>query len=157
MSNRKIYIEETNERINEFSFSYMFNSNLHTNKKFREQVKACLSNTFGADTSKHINKTLMKSNTRVLALVFLNEHGTINPRKMFKVLSCVIYKIIDRYVCIDYLGTEMKKISELVLDCTLKTKHEGMDYDSLFGIGIPDILLNMLSCHGFLNNNEFFL
>ena len=29
-----------------------------------------------------------------------------------------------------------------------------MDYDNLFGIGIPDILLNMLSCHGFLNNND---
>ena len=29
-----------------------------------------------------------------------------------------------------------------------------MDYDNLFGIGIPYILLNMLSCHGFLNNNE---
>ena len=36
----------------------------------------------------------------------------------------------------------------------LKSKHEGMDYDNLFGIGIPDILLNMLFCHGFLNNNE---
>ena len=36
----------------------------------------------------------------------------------------------------------------------LKTKHEGMDYDNLFGIGITDILLNMLSCRGFLNNNE---
>ena len=30
--NRKIYIEETNERINEFSFLYIFNPNLHTNK-----------------------------------------------------------------------------------------------------------------------------
>ena len=30
MSNRKFYIEETNERINEFSFAYMFNPNLHT-------------------------------------------------------------------------------------------------------------------------------
>ena len=29
-----------------------------------------------------------------------------------------------------------------------------MEYDNLFGIGIPDILLKMLSCHGFLNNNE---
>ena len=36
----------------------------------------------------------------------------------------------------------------------MKTRHEGMDYDNLYGIGIPDILLNMLSCHGFLNNNE---
>ena len=29
-----------------------------------------------------------------------------------------------------------------------------MEYDNLFGIGIPDILLKMLSCHRFLNNNE---
>ena len=29
-----------------------------------------------------------------------------------------------------------------------------MEYYNLFGIGIPDILLNMLSCHGFFNNNE---
>ena len=74
---------------------------------------------------------------------------------MFKVLSCVIYTIIDRYVCIDSLGTEINKISELILGCTLQTKHECMDYDNLFGIGIPDILLNMLSWHGFLNNNEY--
>ena len=64
---------------------------------------------------------------------------------MLKVLSCVIYTIIDKYVCIDYLGTEKKKISELRLGCTLKTKHEGMDYDNLFGISIPDIFMNMLS------------
>ena len=73
---------------------------------------------------------------------------------MFKVLSCVIYTIIDRYVYIDYLVTETKKISELRLGCTLKTKHEDMDYDNLFGIGIPDILLNMFSCRRFLNKNE---
>ena len=54
----------------------------------------------------------MKQNTRVLALVVFYELGNINPRKMFKVLSCVIYTIIDRYVCIDYLGTEKNKISE---------------------------------------------
>ena len=75
---------------------------------------------------------------------------------MFKVLSCVKYTIIDRYVCIDYLGTELNKISELRLGCTLKTKHAGIDYANLFGVGIPDILLNMLSHHGFLNNKGFF-
>ena len=69
-------------------------------------------------------------------------------------LGCVIYTIIERYVCIDYLGTETKKISELRLSRTLKTKNEEMDYDNLFGIGIPDIYMNMLSCQGFLNNNE---
>ena len=30
-----------------------------------------------------------------------------------------------------------------------------MDYDNLFRIGIPDILLNTLSCQVFLNNNEY--
>ena len=29
------------------------------------------------------------------------------------------------------------------------------DYDNLLGIGIPDLLLNLLSCHGFSKNNEF--
>ena len=89
----------------------------------------------------------------MLALVVFYELGNINPRKMFKVLSCVIYSIIDRYVCIDYLCTEIKKISRLKRERSLKTKHEGMDYDNLFGIGIPDILLNILSCHGFKKMN----
>ena len=64
---------------------------------------------------------------------------------MFKVLSCLIYTIIYIYVCIEYLGTEKKKISELRLVCTLQTKHDGMDCDNLFGIGIPDILLTTIT------------
>ena len=78
----------------------------------------------------------MKRDTRVLALVFCYDLGNFNPRKMFRVLSCVIYTIIDRYVCIEYLGTETKKISELRLGCSLKTKYEDMDYDKLFGIDV---------------------
>ena len=69
MSNRKIWIEETNQRINEFSFAYMLNMHLNKNKVFKDQVKTCLNNTFGADTNKDINKTLMNRDTRVLALV----------------------------------------------------------------------------------------
>ena len=154
MSNRKIWIVEINQRINEFSFAYMLNLHLNINKSFKDQVKTCLSNTFCADTNKHINKTLMNQYTRVLAFVVFYEHGTFNPRKMFKVLSCVIYTIIDRYVCIYYLGSETNKISELNLGCSLKTRHENKDYDNLFGIGISDIFMNMLSCQRFLNNNE---
>ena len=36
-----------------------------------------------------------------------------NPKKYFKVLSCVIYTTIKNYVCIDYLAFQPKKISEL--------------------------------------------
>ena len=58
MSKSYLLIEETSQRINEFSFGCMFNPTLYTNKVFREQVKACLKNTFGTDTNKHIHKTL---------------------------------------------------------------------------------------------------
>ena len=87
----------------------MLNPHLNTNKAFKDQVKTCLSNTFGADTNIHINKTLMNQYKRVLALVVFYELGNFNPRKIFKVLSCVIYTIIDRYVCIEYLCTEKKE------------------------------------------------
>ena len=53
MSNIKIYIEETNQHINDFSFAYMLNPHLNMNKAFKDQVKTCLSNTFGADTNLH--------------------------------------------------------------------------------------------------------
>ena len=29
-----------------------------------------------------------------------------------------------------------------------------MDDNNLFGIGIPDLLLNILSCHGYLKNDD---
>ena len=70
---QKIYIEEKNERINEFSFAYMFNPTLHTNKVFKEQVELCLKEIFGADTNKQINVILKRPNTRVIALIFIVE------------------------------------------------------------------------------------
>ena len=71
MSKRKVFIEVTNERINEFSFAYMCNPHLHINKMFTEQVKICLSRTFGSDTVKQINVILKKRNTRVIALIMI--------------------------------------------------------------------------------------
>ena len=59
-------------------------------------------------------------------------------------LSCVIYTIIYKYVCNDYLGTEKLKVSDLKIGCTVSSKNNGMDYNNLFVIGIPDLLLNML-------------
>ena len=61
--------------------------------------------TFGAITQPYIRTILEKNNTRVLALFMLYETRK-NPRKDFKVLSCVIYTIIRNYVCIDYLACE---------------------------------------------------
>ena len=69
-------------------------------------------------------------------------------------LSSVIYTIIVKYVRINYLGFEKSKLSYLRLGCTGKNKHNDMDYENVLGIGVPDLLLNWLSCHGFLKNIE---
>ena len=75
-----------------------------------------------------------------------------NPKKFFKVLSCVIYTIISIYVCIDYLDSESRQISELALGPGGGYKHEEKSYDKILGIGNPDLLMNLMSCHGFLKN-----
>ena len=45
MSKSYFWIEETNQRIKTFSFSYMLNPNLYENKVFKDQSKACFKNT----------------------------------------------------------------------------------------------------------------
>ena len=46
MAKSYIWLEETNQHINEFSIGYMMNPNLSMNKYFREQVKLCMKTTF---------------------------------------------------------------------------------------------------------------
>ena len=60
MDKSYIWLEETNQRINEFSIVYMMNPNLYKNKDFIEQVKRCLKDTFGPSTNIHIGKILLK-------------------------------------------------------------------------------------------------
>ena len=153
MSKIYIWIEETNQHINEFSIGYMMNQNLYRNIFFKDQVELCFKHTFGPDTNSRINKTLQKK-TRVLALVIFYDSGEIIIRKLFRVLSCVIYTIVDKCVCIDYLVSKKSKLGDLKIGFTGSRKHNGMYYNNLLGIGIPDLLLDLLSCHGFLNNND---
>ena len=68
MSKSYIWLEETNQRINEFSVGYMMNPTLNRNIAFKDQVRVRLKQIFGPDTNSHISKTLQKLNTRVLAL-----------------------------------------------------------------------------------------
>ena len=69
-----IWLEETNQRINEFSIGYTMNKNLDNNKAFKEQVNGCMKNTLGPPTNTHIGRILLKYNTRVLALVMFYEN-----------------------------------------------------------------------------------
>ena len=59
--------------------------------------------TLGAITQPHNISTWPKKKTRVLALIMFYESRADNPKKTFRVLSCVIYTIIKSYVCIDDL------------------------------------------------------
>ena len=47
-----------------------------------------------------------------------------------------------------------KKLSDLRLGVSGSYKHLDKKYDNVLGFGIPDLLLNLLSCQGFLKNNE---
>ena len=154
MAKSYIWLEETNQRINEFYIGYMMNPNLIINKAFKEQVKVCMKTTISTSTMTHIIKILLKPNTRVLALVMVFDNRNKYAKKMSRVLSCVIYTIISKYVCIDYLGYDKSKLSYLRLGVTGRYKNLDKNYENLLGFGIPDILLNLLSCQGFLKNNE---
>ena len=67
---------------------------------------------------------------------------------------CNIYNY--KQLCyIDYLGSEKSKLSDLHLGVTERYKHLDKKYDNVLGFGIPDLLLNLLSCHGVLKNNEY--
>ena len=55
-----IWIEETKERINEFSIVYMINPYLNINKAFKEQVTKCMKTTLVTVTQPHISKILSK-------------------------------------------------------------------------------------------------
>ena len=70
--------------------------------------------TFSTSTMTHISKILLKPNTIVLALGMFFDNRK-NAKKVFIVLSCVIYKIISNYFCIDYLGSEKTKLNDLRL------------------------------------------
>ena len=73
MAKSNIFLEETNECINEFSIGYMINTSLSINKSFKNQGNKCMKTTFGAMTQQHPSKILSEKNTRVLALFMFYE------------------------------------------------------------------------------------
>ena len=81
MAKSYIWLEETNQRINEFSIGYMMIPNLSINKSFKERDKICLKTTFSTTTLSHISKILLKLDTRVIALVMFHENRKKMQRK----------------------------------------------------------------------------
>ena len=105
---------------------------------------------FGPIKQYHIRATLSKKKTRVLALLMFYETRADNPKKYFKVLSCVIYTIIKNYVFIYYLAWQSNKLSEINAGSVRRSKHGDKKIDNILGIGIPFLLMNIMSYRGFL-------
>ena len=59
------------------------------------------------------NKCYEKKNMCVITLVIFYDNITTNSTKLFRVLSCVLYFVINNYVCIDYICCQYKTISEI--------------------------------------------
>ena len=91
MAKSYIWLEEKNQRVNEFSIGYMMNPNLNMNKVFREQMKVCLKTTFSTSTMTQISKILLKPNTRVLSLVMFYDNRKKCKENIQSVELCIIY------------------------------------------------------------------
>ena len=80
-----------------------------------------------------------------MAQIMIYENNGVNEKKVYRVLNCVVYSLIENYVCIGYLSCQSKTLSFI----SYKPTFEQPSLNLLLGIGIPELLLNLVSCHGF--------
>ena len=88
----------------------MINPYLCINKIFREKNQKCLGCYFSTKTMKAIRYCLMNKNTYVMALLMIYENSGKYIGKVYRVLSCVVYTLIDNYVCIYYISCQTKTL-----------------------------------------------
>ena len=89
----------------------MINRKLNISKAFIEQMDKCIILLLVQSHNIFLETQKKKEKTRVFVLLMFYEIRK-NTKKAFKVLSCVIYTIINNNVCIDYLPCK-KNPSEL--------------------------------------------
>ena len=142
-----VFCYTTDETINQFSIVYMINSSLKFKNTFRTQAETFSSVSFSDGTMKAIKNCLMKKNTFVMALLMIYENTGEIPKQMYRVLSCAVYSLIENYACIEYLSSQSKILSAISFNPTF----EDTSVNILLGICIPELLLNLVSCHGCMN------
>ena len=64
---------------------------------------------------------------------------------IFMVLGYIFYFIIDKYVCVYY-----PCLQKGLIYLTNK-EYENNTFDDISGNGIPEVLRNIMFCHGFKN------
>ena len=81
-------------------------------------------------------------NSNVVAFVMNYER---RKTTMFNVLGAVVYCIIHQHVFLDYVF--LKKYPKIL---SFYQYFEETSYNGINGIGIPEVLMNIFSCRGFL-------
>ena len=72
------------------------------------------------------------------------------PINVYRVVSCVIFYVIENYVCIDYLCCQYKTLNRISSDKVL----EQASYIILLDIGIPEVLMILVSWHGLIKKQN---
>ena len=100
MENKTAMNEKGEKTIYQFQVGFMLNPVLNIKKAFKEKSEINMEKYFSGTTMTPVRKVLKKRNTRVISLLMFNE----NIKNMiFKVLSPIVYCIMENYVCVDYL------------------------------------------------------
>lgn len=90
---------------------------------------------------KGIKSLLKKDNNNVNGLVMFYENRNI---MFFKVLGSFIYSTINKYICLDCFCIQQDTLSS-----NDRSFHD-TTFDNLSVIGIPWLLMNIMSCRGFV-------
>ena len=146
MSKRMVHIYTAENTVHQLAIGYMINPSLHINKMFKTQVEKCLGCSFSIETMHTIKKFPMKKNTSVMVLIIIYETVGMSIKSVYIVLSCVVYTLIGNYGCTGYLPCQSKKSCDISKNKIFKETN----FNLLLGIGIPELLLNLVSFHGFM-------
>ena len=136
----------TDETINQFSIGYMINPSLNCNRVFIVQVENFLSVSFASSKMETIRDFLKNKNTCVIDTIMTYDKNGGNVKTVYRVLSCVVYYLIDNYVCNNYLLCQSKTL----ISISFKPTFGETSFNIIFGIGIPELLLNLAYCCGFM-------
>ena len=134
------------ESINKLVIGFIINPSIKCEKLFREQVEKWISVLLHYRTMETIIYFLKNKKTCVMALIIIYENNRGYTKKVYRVLSCVVYYFMENCVFIDCISCQSKILSSI----SSKTTFEQTSFNILLGIDITELLLNLLSCHGFM-------
>ena len=146
MSCKKVNNISMKKEVYKFKFICVSYINLIQNKALKEQIDKCMYQKIDGKISEHMRKTIKNDSTRETNLIMFHENSN---SLIFKVLGVVVYLFIEEYAYVYYLCLQR--------EAKLSLLHRGFEDNSfyeLLGIGVPEILLKIVSCYGSIIDNN---